>query len=80
VGDGGPATEARLDAPSYIALDAGCNLCIAENRGERIRKVSPAGIITTVTGTGKVGRTGDGGLATAASSALAAKRYRGPGG
>jgi hypothetical protein len=66
VGDGGPATDARLDGPSLITLDAGGNLFIAENRGERIRKVSPAGIITTVAGNGQVGRTGDGGMATAA--------------
>jgi sugar lactone lactonase YvrE len=66
VGDGGPATEARLEGPDYIALDAGGNLFIAENSGERIRKVNPAGIITTVAGTGRIGHTGDGGPATAA--------------
>jgi len=66
VGDGGPATEASLDGPFYIALDAGGNLFIAEHRSERVRKVSPAGIITTVAGNGQVGRTGDGDLATAA--------------
>jgi sugar lactone lactonase YvrE len=66
VGDGGPATEARLMGPGYLALDAGGNLFITENRGERIRKVSPAGLITTVAGTGEIGYTGDGGMATAA--------------
>jgi sugar lactone lactonase YvrE len=66
VGDGGPATEARLEGPGYITLDSGGNLFIAENRGERIRKVNPAGIITTVAGTGQIGHTGDGGMATAA--------------
>jgi sugar lactone lactonase YvrE len=66
LGDGGPATEARLDGPSYITVDPGGNLFIAENRGERIRKVSPAGMITTVAGTGQTGHTGDGGPATAA--------------
>jgi sugar lactone lactonase YvrE len=63
VGDGGMATDARLDGPSYIVLDHGGNLFIAENRGERIRKVSPAGIISTVAGNGQIGRTGDGGPA-----------------
>jgi DNA-binding beta-propeller fold protein YncE len=67
VGDGSPATDARLDGPYFITRDAGGNLFIAENRGERIRKVNPAGIITTVAGNGQIGHTGDGDLATAAS-------------
>jgi sugar lactone lactonase YvrE len=66
VGDGGMATDARLDGPSYITLDPGGNLFIAENRGERIRKVSPDGMITTVAGNGQIGHTGDDGMATAA--------------
>jgi sugar lactone lactonase YvrE len=63
VGDGGLATDARLDGPGYITLDPGGNLFIAENRGERIRKVSPAGIISTIAGNGQIGHTGDGGPA-----------------
>jgi sugar lactone lactonase YvrE len=63
VGDGGLATDARLDSPARMTVDPGGNLFIAENHGERIRKVSPAGIITTVAGTGRVGYTGDGGPA-----------------
>jgi sugar lactone lactonase YvrE len=66
VGDGGPATEARLDGAQSLAVDPGGNLFITENRGERIRKVDPAGMITTVAGTGQIGYTPDGGLATAA--------------
>jgi len=66
LGDGGPATDARLDGPGWITVDAGGNLFIGDNRSERIRKVDPAGIITTVAGTGQVGQTGDGGPATAA--------------
>jgi sugar lactone lactonase YvrE len=60
VGDGGPATQARLAGPSYITLDPGGNLYIAENLGERIRKVDSNGIITTVAGNGKIGYTADG--------------------
>jgi sugar lactone lactonase YvrE len=66
VGDGGLATEARLEGPTRAIVDPGGNLFITEQYGERIRKVSPAGIITTVAGTGQVGYTGDGGPATAA--------------
>ena len=49
-----------------MAIDPGGNLFITDNHGERIRKVSPAGIITTVAGTGQIGYTADGGPATAA--------------
>jgi hypothetical protein len=40
-GDGGPALEARLHEPVSLALDAQDNLYIADNRNERIRKVTP---------------------------------------
>ena len=66
VGDGGPATSARLNAPVGITLDARGNLFIAENSGHRVRMVTPAGTITTVAGTSKPGFAGDGGPATAA--------------
>ena len=38
------------------------NLFIADTGNARIRKVTPAGIITTVAGTGEFGFSGDGGL------------------
>jgi uncharacterized protein YjdB len=65
-GDGGAATAAKLGAPSGIAVDGSGQVYIAENGNNRIRKVSTAGIITTVAGTGLSGYTGDGGPATAA--------------
>jgi NHL repeat-containing protein len=49
-GDGGPATSATLAYPVSMALDANGNLFIADHRNHRVRKVSPAGIITTVGG------------------------------
>jgi hypothetical protein len=70
-GDGGPATSAQLSGPAGIALDSAGNLCIADYRNNRIRKVSPQGIITTVAGNG-VGSpnsgsfSADGGPATSA--------------
>ncbi len=65
-GDGGPATEARLDYPTGLAVDAEDNLYIADYYRHCIRKVTPSGIITTVAGTGEAGYSGDGGPATAA--------------
>jgi uncharacterized protein (TIGR03437 family) len=66
-GDGGPATAASLYGPWDVAVDAAGNLYIADSANQRIRKVSPAGIITTVAGDGRSGFSGDGGPATAAS-------------
>ncbi len=64
-GDGGPATAAQL-MPSQIALDTAGDLFIAETFGQRIRKVNPAGIISTFAGTGTMGFSGDGGPAVSA--------------
>ena len=55
-GDGGPATEARLNIPEGLALDSIGNLFIADKGNFRIRKVTPEGIISTVAGVGFTGR------------------------
>jgi gliding motility-associated-like protein len=65
-GDGGPATQAQLNRPQDIAIDNAGNLYIPEEMNGTVRKVDNAGIITTIAGTGTVGITGDGGLATQA--------------
>ncbi len=62
-GDGGPATQARLDIQD-IALDERGNLYVAH--GDRIRRIDMKGIITTVAGMGRVVCSGDGGPATLA--------------
>jgi sugar lactone lactonase YvrE len=63
-GDGGPATQALLNGPTGLALDGAGNLFITEGANDRMRKVTPDGIITSVAGTGKIGFSGDGGKAT----------------
>jgi uncharacterized protein (TIGR03437 family) len=65
-GDGGPATDAQLQRPSGVAVDDAGNLFVADFANNRIRKVSPSGIITTVAGNGTRGFSGDGGPATSA--------------
>jgi len=67
VGDGGPATGADLKWPRGVAVDAEGNLYIADAGFARVRKVDPAGIITTVAGTGEKRFSGDGGPATDAT-------------
>ena len=65
-GDGGPAVEARLNRPEGLAFDGNGNLYIADTRNQRVRKVTPGGVIDTVAGTGVIGSSGDWGSATAA--------------
>ena len=63
-GDGGPATEAQLEAPFSLAFDSAGNLYIGEV--STVRKVDADGLITTVAGTGVPGFSGDGLPATEA--------------
>jgi uncharacterized protein (TIGR03437 family) len=65
-GDGGPATSAIFYQAEGIASDAKGNLYISDAAGHRVRKVTPAGVISTVAGTGIAGFSGDGGPAAAA--------------
>ncbi len=65
-GDGSAATNAMLNRPVGIAIDAQGNLYVADQDNNVVRKVSAAGIITTIAGNNKVGYSGDGGLATLA--------------
>src|SRR2546427_2237248 len=65
-GDGGPAGSASLSYPGGVAVDGAGNLYIADSSNQRIRKVDTAGIITTVSGNGTAGFTGDFGPATSA--------------
>jgi len=65
-GDGGPAKSASLSWPWGVALDGAGNLLIADPGAQRVRKVTPGGIIQTVAGNGTFGHAGDNGLATGA--------------
>ncbi len=63
-GDTGPATAAQINQPASLIEDAAGNVYIGSSGA--IRKVTPAGTITTIAGTGTQGNSGDTGLATAA--------------
>lgn len=65
-GDGGPATSASLDAPGGVAVDPTGNLFTADIANLVVRKIVPAGAISTYAGTGVPAPmyTGDGGPAT----------------
>jgi sugar lactone lactonase YvrE len=62
-GDGGPATQARLDQPYGLALDVDGSLFIADRGNFRVRRIAPDGTIDTIAGTGEEGHSGDGGPA-----------------
>jgi DNA-binding beta-propeller fold protein YncE len=63
-GDGGPATSALLNNPFDLAFDPAGNLCFSDTYNHCIRRIDArSGIITTITGTGEAGFSGDGGPA-----------------
>jgi len=64
-GDGGPADAAALNFPGSVAVAPDASLLIADVGNHRIRRVE-GGIISTVAGNGRAGRSGDRGPATAA--------------
>jgi len=72
-GDGGPATSAKLYDPTGVAVDGAGDIFIADTLNNRIREVTPNGIIKTVAGTGSCpdkSGTGDGGPAASAKLCL----------
>jgi sugar lactone lactonase YvrE len=62
-GDGGQATSATMNSPQAVAYDSAGNLYFADTGNNRIRQVTPAGIISTFAGNGNSAYSGDGGLA-----------------
>jgi len=66
-GDGGPATDANLDEPRCVAVGSDGSIYIGDNNNQRIRYVSPDGIISTMAGCDRTSyytRAGDGVPAT----------------
>jgi sugar lactone lactonase YvrE len=65
-GDGGPATNAKISYVQSLTIDVYGNLFFADVGNHVVRKMTPAGIISTVAGIGMSGFSGDGGAATLA--------------
>ncbi|GAA4457421.1 T9SS type A sorting domain-containing protein [Rurimicrobium arvi] len=66
-GDSNLAVNAKIRRPAEMAFDASGNLYIAEQNGNRVRKIEmSSGNVYTYAGTGAAASDGDGGLATAA--------------
>jgi NHL repeat len=66
-GDGDGAQNAQLNQPAGVAALPDGGYLIADTGNNRIRRVSPSGIVTTVAGAGPAAFTGDGGPATSAA-------------
>jgi hypothetical protein len=74
VGDGCPATQATLNQPEGVTLDAISNLYIADTNNHRIREVNSAtGVIATIAGSGFANGNGTGGYNGDGIAATSAK-------
>jgi serine/threonine-protein kinase len=67
----GPAATARFNAPRGIAVDAEGNVFVADTFNQRIRKITPTGVVSTLAGSGDQGT---------ANGAAAAARFSNPDG
>jgi hypothetical protein len=63
-GDNGLAIDAELNSPEGVAVTADGGFLFADTGNYVVRKVSSAGVITRVAGTGAAGNSGDDGPAT----------------
>jgi serine/threonine-protein kinase len=63
-GNGRQAIDAELDDPAGMAVETNGTIYVADTANNRVRAISPSGIITTVAGNGRLSFTGLGGPAT----------------
>jgi len=66
----GPGPQARFDDPTNVAVDQAGNLYVSDNHNQVVRKISPAGLVTTLAG--------QAGEAGSADGTGAAARFDGP--
>jgi len=59
-GEGAAATLAQLSSPQTLVTDSSANLYFTDRDNQRVRIITPTGIISTVAGTGVAAYNGDG--------------------
>ncbi len=62
----GSRLTTRFNTPTAVAVDASGSVYVADSGNHRVRKITAAGIVSTLGGTGTAGFGGDAGPATAA--------------
>jgi DNA-binding CsgD family transcriptional regulator/sugar lactone lactonase YvrE len=78
-GDGGVASQAVLNSPQGLAVDAEGNLYVTDTFNDRVRKIDLEGVITTIAGDGAQSYSGDGQPATQAGLNFATGPLNGAG-
>ena len=67
LGDGASALNAQFNAPDGLAVGSDGSVYVADVGNNKIRKIDPSGVVTTVAGTGAPGNSGDNAQATSAT-------------
>ena len=64
----GPGNTASFNLPKGVAVDTAGNVYVADGGNNMIRKITPAGVVSTLAGTGQIGSTDGPGISASFSN------------